>query len=134
MSTDIHTYVYYLHGQNGGWNSFGCNESDGNIICRQFFGTILVARTSSQKLQFFFFVMQLCFVVDYPKVSSWKETTNVFAIFASKMSFLYYNLQLVTIIKSNIMVAKIFIYLQKFSMRVDEKKNPPYFSNEWNIE
>ena len=46
------------------------------------------------------------------------------------MSFLYYNLQLVTIIKSNIMVAKIFIYLQKFSMRVDEKKNPPYFSNE----
>ena len=38
------------------------------------------------------------------------------------MSFLYYNLQLVTIIKSNIMVAKIFIYLQKFSMRVDEKK------------
>ena len=66
--------------------------------------------------------MQLCFVVDYPKVSSWKETTNVFAIFATKMSFLYYNLQLVTIIKSNIMVAKIFIYLQKFSMRVDEKK------------
>ena len=38
------------------------------------------------------------------------------------MSFLYYNLQLVTIIKSNIMVAKFFIYLQKFSMRVDEKK------------
>ena len=38
------------------------------------------------------------------------------------MSFLYYNLQLVTIIKSNVMVAKIFIYLQEFSMRVEEKK------------
>ena len=46
------------------------------------------------------------------------------------MSFLYYNLQLVTIIKSNIMVAKIFMYIQKFSMRVEEKKSAlSYFRN-----
>ena len=70
MSTDIHMYTTYM-GKMEGETLSDVMTPMGiyTYICRQFFGTILVARTSSQKLQFFF-VLQLCFVVDYPKVSS----------------------------------------------------------------